>query len=206
MIRAQLDMSNRAVFAHGLRNTVGFGWHPDTQELWGMDHGTDMRGDDIPPEELNRISEGLHYGWPYVYGDREFDYVTGEPEDTSFEEFAAQTEPPVLLYQAHAAPMAMVFYRGSNFPASYQGDAFMVMRGSWNRHTPVGYKVVRLRFEDGQPQGFEDFITGFLNDDGNVHFGRLSGIALDNQGRLLFSDDENGVIYRVGYQPKAASN
>lgn len=207
IVRAELDGRNRKVFANGLRNTVGFGWHPTTRVLWGLDHGSDERGNDIPPEELNRIEEGKHYGWPYAYGKREVDPMMGPPslEGVSKEEFAEKTEPAVLLYQAHAAPMAMVFYEGTQFPERYRGGAFAPMRGSWNRFPAVGYEVVHVRFEDGEPVEIEPFITGFLIEDGKAHFGRLAGIAVHPDGSLLFSDDANGVVYRVSYRAEAAA-
>lgn len=105
----------------------------------------------------------------------------------------------VLTYTAHSAPLAMVFYTASQFPAEYRNDAFVTMRGSWNRNPPVGYKVVRLRYENGKPVAFEDFITGFLDDKKLTQFGRPVGIATAPDGSLLFTDDTNGVIYRVSY-------
>jgi glucose/arabinose dehydrogenase len=197
LLRAPLDGSRREIFASGLRNTIGFGWHPDTRELWGMDHGSDHRGDDVPPEELNRLVQGGDYGWPYVFGQRQVDPISGEPPGTTKAAYALKTEPSVLEYQAHSAPIGMVFYSGGLFPSEYRGDAFIAMRGSWNRRPPTGYKVVRLRFKDGQPQGFEDFVTGFLLEDGSQHFARLAGVTVARDGALLVSDDTNGVVYRV---------
>jgi len=188
-----------AVFARGLRDTVGFDWHPETHELWGMDNGTDERGNDVPPEELNQLKEGADYGWPYVYGKREVDAAMEDPPDTTKEKYAATTEPSVLEYQAHSAPAAMLFYRGDQFPAEYRGDAFVAMHGSLNRDPPTGYKVVRIRFEHGTPKGFEDFLTGFLLPEGNRHIGSPAGLTVAKDGALLVSDDGNGIIYRVSY-------
>jgi glucose/arabinose dehydrogenase len=200
MLRVQPDGSKRTIFARGLRNTIPFGWHPQTGEFWGLDHGTDWRGNDQPPEELNLIQAGQHYGWPFCWGDRQPDvYLSADPEGTTKKEFCAKTEPPVLTYTAHSAPLAMVFYTASQFPAEYRNDAFVTMRGSWNRNPPVGYKVVRLRYENGKPVAFEDFITGFLDDKKLTQFGRPVGIATAPDGSLLFTDDTNGVIYRVSY-------
>ncbi|WP_394849549.1 PQQ-dependent sugar dehydrogenase [Pendulispora brunnea] len=197
---ASADGSKRSIFARGLRNTIGFDWHPETGELWGMDHGSDFRGDDQPPEELNGLQSGADYGWPYCYGDRQVDaYTTGEPQGTTKDAYCAKTQPPVLTYQAHAAPLGLVFYERDLFPADYRGDAFVTLRGSWNRGTASGYKVVRIRFAKGQPTAFEDFLTGFLIEDGRAMFGRPAGVAIDRQGALLFADDTNGVIYRVTY-------
>ncbi|MGI8997746.1 MAG: PQQ-dependent sugar dehydrogenase [Pyrinomonadaceae bacterium] len=105
----------------------------------------------------------------------------------------------MLTYQAHSSPIGMVFYMGAQFPAEYRNDAFVAMRGSWNRNPPTGYKVVRIRFENGKPTRIEDFLTGFLIENGRAHFGRLAGIAGAGDGSLLVADDTNGVIYRVSY-------
>ena len=191
---------DRVIFAKGLRNTIGFAWHPQTQELWGMDHGSDDRGDDIPPEELNQIREG-DYGWPFAYGQKLADAKANPPKDgTTKEARAAQSIAPVLEYQAHSAPIGLVFYNGSQFPNEYRNDAFVVMRGSWNRKPATGYKVVRARFENGKPKEFQDFVSGFLIEDGKAHFGRLAGLAVAPDGSLLISEDTNGMIYRVSYK------
>jgi glucose/arabinose dehydrogenase len=154
-------------------------------------------GGNVPPEELNRIESGKNYGWPYCYGNRQVDPVMPDPPDMTKEAFCATTEPPLLENQAHEAPIGFTFYTGTNFPAEYTGDAFVALHGSWNRFPPTGYKVVRLQFENGQPTAFQDFVTGFLIEDGKAHFGRPAGITVAPDGSLLFSDDINGVIYRV---------
>jgi glucose/arabinose dehydrogenase len=210
LLRFDRNGGSRTIFAEGLRNTIGFAWHPDTGELWGMDHGTDWRGDDAPPEELNRIREGRHYGWPFCWGDREVDrYIPLDPLENGTEipkeSFCPTTEPPVLMYQAHSSPLGLVFYTGEQFPSEYRGDAFITMRGSWNRYPAVGYKVVRVRFENGQPREFVDFVDGFLIDEGRAFFGRPSGILVSRDGSLLFTDDTGGVIYRVSYVGDEAS-
>lgn len=200
MLQVQPDGSKRTIFARGLRNTIPFGWHPQTGEFWGLDHGTDWRGNDQPPEELNRLQAGQHYGWPFCWGDRQPDvYLSSDPEGATKKEFCQKTQSPALTYTAHSAPLAMTFYTASQFPAQYRNDAFVTMRGSWNRNPPVGYKVVRLRYENGKPVAFEDFITGFLNPKQMTQFGRPVGIATAPDGSLLFTDDTNGVIYRVSY-------
>ncbi|HEY8944212.1 MAG TPA: PQQ-dependent sugar dehydrogenase [Polyangiaceae bacterium] len=197
LLRSTLDGTSRSIFASGLRNTIGFGWHPETEELWGFDHGSDWRGNDLPPEELNRIESGNDYGWPYCYGNRAADPVIQDPPDATKEAYCAGTTPPVLTYQAHSAPIGMVFYDSDGFPEEYRGDAFVALRGSWNRYPPTGYAIARLRFESGTPVGLEDFVTGFLIDAGRAQFGRLAGVTIAPDGALLFSDDANGVIYRV---------
>ncbi|MCU0545480.1 MAG: sorbosone dehydrogenase family protein [Oscillatoriaceae cyanobacterium Prado104] len=203
LLRASSDGSQRAIYAKGLRNTIGFAWHPQTGELWGMDHGSDWRGNDLPPEELNRIQQGANYGWPFCWGDRQPDvYLSANPEGMTKEEYCAKTQAPVLTYTAHSAPLALVFYSANQFPPEYRGDAFVTMRGSWNRNPPAGYKLVRVRFQNGQPVAFEDFITGFLMNGGAEQFGRPVGLAIAPDGSLLFTDDTNGVIYRVSYTAK----
>ncbi|TLV04034.1 sorbosone dehydrogenase family protein [Dyadobacter luticola] len=202
ILRADEDGSNRKVFAKGLRNTIGFGWHPQTSELWGMDHGIDWLGDDEQKEEVNQIKQGADYGWPYIYGEGKYNPGDRPEGDTTYQQYLQKTTLPTLTYQAHSAPMSMAFYNGSGFPAEYQNDAFVAMRGSWNRSKPVGYKIVRMHFENGKPVRFEDFVTGFIVNNNRAHFGRLVGVAVHKDGSLLFSDDTNGVVYRVSYTGK----
>jgi glucose/arabinose dehydrogenase len=200
IIRADADGKNRKIFAKGLRNTFGFDWHPTTGALWGMDHGSDWRGDEQPPEELNQIAEGKDYGWPFCYGAKQPDlYTPRKPEGKTKEEYCAGTEAPALTYLAHAAPMDLAFYRGAQFPAEYKQDAIVTFHGSWNREQPVGYNVTRLRFENNKPVRFEEFVTGFLNADGKSLIGRPCGLAHVKDGSMLLSDDANGVIYRISY-------
>ncbi len=204
MLRATLDGASRAVFASGLRNTIGFGWHPVSGVLWGMDHGSDWRGSDLPPEELNRIEAETDYGWPYCFGQRQIDPVIDDPPQTTKASYCASTAPATLETQAHNAPIGLVFYSGTAFPAAYANDAFVAMRGSWNRFPPTGYKIVRVVFDEaGEPTGFEDFVTGFLIENGAATFARPAGIAVAPDGSLLFTDDANGVIYRVSHGPSS---
>ncbi|NJO03878.1 MAG: sorbosone dehydrogenase family protein, partial [Bacteroidia bacterium] len=197
---SQLDGSDTTVFARGLRNTIGFDWHPDTGELYGMDHGIDWLGDEEQKEELNLLTENAHYGWPFIYGDGKAN-PADQPENMSYEEFSEKVTMPLLLYNAHAAPLDMIFYQGEQFLEEYRQDAFITMHGSWNRSEPVGYNIVRLRFENNQPVEFEEFVTGFLVDNNTSHFGRVCGITTHPDGSLLVTDDHNGVIYRIAYQP-----
>lgn len=202
ILRSALDGSTRSIFASGLRNTIGFDWQPDTGVIWGMDHGSDFRGDNLPPEELNRIDAGGNYGWPYCFAEREIDPIIQDPPGTTKDEYCSMTLPSMLENQAHEAPIGMAFYDGTAFPSEYAGDAFVAFHGSWNRFPPTGYKVARIRFDDdGQPVAFEDFVTGFLIEDGNAEFGRPAGIAVAPDGALLFTDDDNGMIYRVTAEP-----
>ena len=199
LLRAELDGSNRQIVASGLRNTLGFGWHPVTAALWGMDHGSDWRGDDIPPEELNLIEPGKDYGWPYCFGNRHIDPVIQDPPDTTKEAYCAMTQPPVLTNQAHQAPIGWAFYTADQFPEHFRNSAFVAFRGSWNRIPATGYEIARVVFEAGRPIGIEDFVTGFLIENGTAEFARLAGVAIAADGSLLFTDDEHGVIYRVTY-------
>jgi len=133
LLRAELDGSARTTFAKGLRNTIGFGWHPVTAELWGMDHGSDWLGDDIPPEELNRLESGKDYGWPYCYGDHQIDPVVDDPPQTTKAAYCAMSTAPVLEVQAHNAPIGLAFYEGASFPEAYRNDAFIALRGLESR-------------------------------------------------------------------------
>jgi glucose/arabinose dehydrogenase len=191
------------VFARGLRNTIGFAWHPQTRQFWGMDHGIDWLGDDRPPEELNLLEQGKNYGWPFVWGERQSIPLDSHPAVGNLAQYAATTTPPVLGYQAHSAPLQMVFYTAGQFPPEYRNDAFVAMHGSWNRKPPTGYEVVRIHFADGRPVEFREFLTGFLLEDGTKAFGRPAGLAVAADGSLLVGDDVNGMIYRVSYRPAA---
>jgi glucose/arabinose dehydrogenase len=207
---ANADGTSRKPFAGGLRNTIGFGWHPVTKQMWGMDHGTDSLGSDKPREELNLLQEGKDYGWPYAYDDRQVHPSIKQPSDKrrgpDKETIAAKSEPPVMSYTAHAAPIGMVFYTAGMFPDEYQNDAFVAMHGSWNAYPAVGYSVVRVRYsKEGRPEKFEEFATGWLTEGGKSHFGRPAGVAVAKDGSLLVSDDANGVIYRISYERRVAS-
>ncbi len=200
LLRAAPDGSSREVFARGLRNTIGFAWHPATDVLWGMDHGSDWRGADLPPEELNRLEAGNDYGWPYCFGQRQPDPVIQDPPDTTKEAYCAETTPATLETQAHHAPIAFAFYTAAAFPSDYRNDAFVAMRGSWNRIPATGYQIARIDFDaSGQPRRFEPFVSGFLSADGQSTFARPAGLVVDGDGALLFTDDSNGVIYRVSH-------
>lgn len=197
ILRASLDGKSRSIFASGLRDTVSWGWQPRTGELWGMDNGIDALGDNQQPEELNHIEKGKRYGWPYLFGDNQPNPHLDPPGGLQKSELAKTNIPMALGYTAHAAPMQMAFYNADQFPAEFQGDAFVSMRGSWNRKPPSGYEVVRIHFRNGQPVSIEPFVTGFVSPEGE--HGRLVGNALARDGSLLFTDDRNGVIYRVSY-------
>lgn len=202
ILRASKDGKTRTIFASGLRNTIGFDWEPMTGALYGVDHGIDWLGDEVQIEELNHIEQGKKYGWPYVYGMSGINPHINPPEGITLDQWAKQSTESVLGYTAHSAPMQMAFYGGAAFPADYKGDAFIAMRGSWNRRPPSGYEVVRVDFENGSPVKFEKFLEGFLLEQENGKFGyvgRLAGVAVASDGSLFVSDDSNGVVYKVYY-------
>lgn len=201
ILRAPLDGKSRAVFASGLRDPIGWAWHPQTGELWEMDHGIDWWGDDTPPEELNRIQKGKFYGWPYFYADNKMNPRLIPPGGLVRSDYRAASVPMVLGYTPHAAPMQLVFYTGAQFPAEYRNDAFVAFHGSWNRKPSSGYEVARIRFKNGQATGFEPFLSGFLTAEGET--GRPFGTAIARDGSLLVGDDRNGVLYRVSYASPA---
>jgi glucose/arabinose dehydrogenase len=207
VLRANLDGTARTIFASGLRNTIGIDWHPETRQLWGFDHGIDWLGDEIQGEELNQLTEDARYGWPYVYGKSKFNPADEPPGGITHAEWAKKSREPELLYTAHAAPMQLVFYTGSQFPSEYRNNAFVTMRGSWNRKPPSGYEVVQVKFQNGKPVSIEPFLTGFLRKQGSAwtHFGRPVGLVMLRDGSLLVGDDTNGVIYRIAYQGQTRS-
>jgi glucose/arabinose dehydrogenase len=203
ILRANPDGSNRQVYASGLRNTIGFGWHPTTRQMYGMDHGIDWLGDNEQKEELNYIQQNKRYGWPYIYADGKYNPADEPPNGITLAEWAKMSVEPVQLYTAHSAPMQMTFYTANQFPAEYKNDAFVAMRGSWNRKPPSGHEVVRIRFDkSGKPVAIEPFLTGFLVQMKNGDYGRFArptGIAMAKDGSLLVGDNMNGVIYRISY-------
>jgi Raf kinase inhibitor-like YbhB/YbcL family protein len=199
ILRITPDGESRSIFASGLRNTIGYDWNLETGELWGLDHGIDFLGDEVQPEELNRIEQGKQYGWPHIYGEDGVNPQSTPVGGITKEQWAEQSTPMVLGYTAHAAPMQFKFYDGEAFPAEYQGDGFATMRGSWNRAPASGYEIVRVQFENGEPVSIEPFVTGFLTDEGTTHIARPVGLVVANDGALLMSDDTNGVIYRIAY-------
>jgi glucose/arabinose dehydrogenase len=205
LLRADAESGKRSTWATGLRNTIGFDWHPKSGALFGMDHGTDWLGDDTPPEELNEIREGKDYGWPFCFADRRINPNMDEPKGRAAEradtkaKYCEKSEPPALGTTAHAAPIAMLFYDGKSFPEAYQSAAFVALHGSWNRAPASGFGVAAIHFEGDRPVRFEEFLTGFLLEDGTTQFGRPAGLAVAPDGALLVSDDANGVIYRVSY-------
>jgi glucose/arabinose dehydrogenase len=141
-----------------------------------------------------------NYGWPFCFGDQEADiYGPYTPPGTTTEQYCANPLAPALTYTAHSSPIGFLFYTADQFPDEYNGDAFVAMRGSWNRDPASGYEVVRIDFEDGRPVSAGPFISGWLLPEGTAQFGRVAGLVIASDGSMLISDDTNGVIYRVGY-------
>ncbi len=192
ILRFNPDGSGMETFARGLRNAVGFTWHPETKDMWSVVNGRDLLGDDLPPEELNLVRRGDDHGWPYCYGNR-----IPDPEFGSRERCAG-TVPDTFEMQAHSAPLGLAFYTGEMFPAEYRGDLFIAFHGSWNRSVPTGYKVVRVRFKDSRPVGIEDFVDVWYKRGRVEH--RPVDVAVGPDGALYISDDRGGTIFRVTYQ------
>ncbi|MBI1731577.1 MAG: PQQ-dependent sugar dehydrogenase [Gammaproteobacteria bacterium] len=184
--------SGREVFARGIRNSVGFDWHPVTHELWFTDNGRDLWGDDRPPEELNRAAKsGLHFGYPYRYGK--------SLPDPTFKTALTDREftPAALEMPAHRAALGIRFYTGKQFPAEYHHQIFIAHHGSWNRAQPDGYRVSLARLTNNEVISYEDFATGWLERD--HYWGRPVDIEILPDGSLLVSDDFAGVIYRIRF-------
>ena len=208
IIQADANGKNRRVFASGLRNTIGYGWHPTTKRFYGWDHGIDTLGDDEAKEEINEIGYGKRYGWPFVYEDGKLISHPLPPAAFTREDWRAMTTFPRLMHTAHSAGLQWQFYTGSQFPAQYRGDAFVTLRGSWNRNPPSGYQLARIRFDEaGNPTEVQPFISGFLLEDPTPsvkwgNFARLVGLAQTRDGALLMGDDTNNTIYRIAYGAK----
>jgi len=187
------DGKNGRIVATGLRNCSGMTVQPANGALWCVVNERDALGDNVPFEYATTVKDGAFYGWPWYYiGNNEDPRHKGERPD-----LAGKVTIPDVLIQAHSAPLNIAFYAGKNFPAEYQGDAFVALHGSWNRGIRTGYKVVRLRFKDGKPTGeYEDFITGFVISDDEV-WGRPVGVAVAKDGALIVTEDGSGTIWRV---------
>jgi glucose/arabinose dehydrogenase len=199
--RYNADGSGKEVIATGVRNSVGFDWHPKTRELWFTDHGRDWMGDDGPSDELNRMAKpGSNFGFPYCHADGKVDL------DFKKKDACKGVTRPVLLMGPHAAAMGVKFYTGTMFPAEYQDTMFIARKGSWNRSTPSGFDVVNVRGgADGKGARMKPFLTGF-NDakDSYKFWGRPAYIAQMPDGALLVSDEQVGAIYRISYQKPAS--
>jgi glucose/arabinose dehydrogenase len=181
------------IYARGIRNTVGFDWHPGTRELWLTENGRDRMGDDVPPDTLLRAPKpGLHFGFPYCHAGTIPDPEFGKNRKCS--EFTA----PVRNLAPHTAALGMRFYTGEMFPAEYRNQIFIAEHGSWNRSTPIGYRVTLVRLQGNRAVSYEPFAEGWL-EKGGGRWGRPVDVEVMPGGALLVSDDEAGAIYRITY-------
>jgi glucose/arabinose dehydrogenase len=189
------DGSGMRRFATGIRNPVGLAIHPATGELWTAVNERDGLGDNLPPDYVTRVRDGGFYGWPWYYIGANQD----PRHDGAHVELKTRVTIPDVLIQPHSAPLQLAVYTGSQFPAAYRNDLFVALHGSWNRAQRTGYKVIRVLLRDGQPTGeYEDFLTGFVTQDGSV-WARPVGVAVAADGSLLVSEDGNGMVWRVSY-------
>jgi len=192
--RMNADGSDLEVFAHGIRNSVGFTWHPETDEMWFTDNGRDMMGDDIPNDELNHAPEqNMHFGYPFCHA--------GEYPDPEFGDAAscAKYTAPAQKLGPHVASLGLKFYTGSMFPEEYTGDIFIAEHGSWNRSDPIGYRITRVHIEGNEAKNYTVFAEGWLQ--GNSSWGRPVDILILADGSMLVSDDSADAIYRIYYEP-----
>jgi glucose/arabinose dehydrogenase len=195
IMRMQPDGSKLEVYARGIRNSVGFDWHPTTKALWFTDNGRDLLGDDIPSCELNYAPKpGMHFGFPYCH--------QGDLPDPQFgaKRQCSEFTPPAAKLGPHVAPLGMRFYTGSMFPAEYKNNIFIAEHGSWNRSKKIGYRVKRVVVDGDRAVKQEVFAEGWLQ--GENEWGRPADVLVMPDGALLVSDDSAGVIYRISYGKK----
>jgi glucose/arabinose dehydrogenase len=193
------DGSNPQPYARGLHNAIGFDWDPQTALMWADETGQDGLGADFPPDEINLIEAGKHYGFPFFVG-RNLPNAVPELKGIQPTVTADVAVPPALELPAHVSGIDMRFYTGTQFPAPYRNALFLALHGSTGIPERVGYKVVRVVMKDGRPVGLEDFVTGWLKD--GVVSGRPAGLATGADGALYVSDDNKGFIYRIAYLDK----
>jgi len=195
IMRMDPDGGNLEIYARGIRNTVGFDWHPKTGELWFTDNGRDYLGDDQPPDELNHAThKGQHFGFPYYHGKTLPDPKFGKSAP------AGPYTPPVQELGPHVASLGMRFYTGRQFPEKYRHQIFIAEHGSWNRSEPIGYRITVVFLEGARSVGYEVFARGWLQADNSVA-GRPVDLEVLKDGSLLVSDDHAGRLYRISYQP-----
>ena len=206
-----------AIWARGLRNSQGFSWHPATGDMYATNNGADNRADtiggkvndEIPPEHLNKIEAGKHYGWPHCWGDPDSRGMIEDPNFKAGPEFCKAAQAPAITFTSHTTPIGITFLDRTNWPVEYKSDAIVALHGSWNRQQPAGYQLVRVKFRDNKPVKVENFATGWLvnnSENGwlrrNQVFGRPVDVAVGPDGALYVSDDDSGAIYRISYQGK----
>jgi glucose/arabinose dehydrogenase len=185
--------SGLEIFANGVRNTVGFDWHPESKELWFTDNGRDWMGNDRPADELNKAPhQGLHFGFPYCHAGNLPDPEFGQKR--SCQEFV----PPEQNLGPHVASLGMRFYTGNMFPPEYRNQIFIAEHGSWNRVVPIGYRISLVRIKKGKASGYETFAQGWLR--GLLAWGRPVDVLVMPDGALLVSDDKAGAVYRISYK------
>ena len=196
--RFEPNGSGQTTFASGLRSATSLAFHPDTGELFTIVQERDGLGDRLVPDFLTHVEKGAFYGWPYSYiGQNPMPGFAAMRPDK-----VLAAVKPDLLFEAHSSLLDIVFYTGSQFPADYRGDAFVALKGSWNRSNPTGYKIVRVPFKDGRPQGFyENFAAGFWvsGTERAEVWGRPAALAIAKDGSLLVADDTGGTIWRISY-------
>lgn len=191
--RIKPDGTGYEVFAQGVRNSVGFDWHPETKELWFTDSGHDWMGDNTPPDELNHAPrKGMHFGFPYCYAGDVADPKLGAKRA------CGKTAAPASKFDAHIAPMGMRFYTGKMFPAEYHNQIIVAEHGSWNRREKVGYRLKLMQMKNNKVVKQEVFAAGWLQE-GNS-WGTPADVLVMPDGALLVSDDHTGAIYRINYQ------
>lgn len=194
IMRMDADGKNAEIYAHGVRNTVGFAWHPTTKELWFTDNGRDWMGDDTPPCELNYAPQpGMHFGFPYCHGTTVLDPEHGKGKNCT--DYVL----PIQNLDPHVAPLGMTFYNGKTFPEKYRNGAFIAEHGSWNRTKPIGYRVTFVQLDGNKAVSYEIFAQGWLKDNGN-RTGRPVDVLQWTDGSLLVSDDYGNAIYRIQYE------
>ena len=193
--RLNEDGTGMEIFAKGIRNSVGFAWHPGTGNLWFTENGRDMMGDNIPGDELNTApNAGMHFGFPYCHQGNTPDPEYGKGKNCS--DYTA----PVQILDAHVAALGMRFYTGKVFPAAYSNEVFIAEHGSWKRSEPIGYRISLVKLDSmGRSSGRTDFATGWLQPDGKV-LGRPVDVQLLPDGSMLVSDDYSGAVYRISYK------
>ncbi|MCK6618676.1 MAG: sorbosone dehydrogenase family protein [Cyclobacteriaceae bacterium] len=194
--RINPDGSGREIFARGVRNTVGFTWHPETNEMWFTDNGRDMMGDDLPPCELNYAPKvGMNFGYPYCHGGTIKDPEFGTKKPCS--DFVA----PAQNLGPHTAPLGLKFYTGNMFPAQYKNQLFIAEHGSWNRSKKIGYRVSLVKIQNNtKAVSYETFADGWMDDATQKVWGRPVDVLVLKDGSMLVSDDYANVIYRITYK------
>ena len=193
--RYNADGTGMEIVARGVRNTVGFDWHPVTKELWFTDNGRDWAGNAGPEDELNRIpkdKEGASFGFPYCHANGIADQDVKQPNP------CAGVILPAALTGPHSAGLGIKFYTGDMFPKQYKNVAFIARHGSWNREKKFGYDVAIAKISGGKAK-ISPFLTGLLSEEKNEFYGRPSYVFQMKDGSLLVSDETSGAVYRISY-------